>query len=1240
LIIGLSLVQGQATITGSVRDGATNKPLALVNVYFDNTTTGSVTDELGQFVIADVPVDLSELTLSFVGYKTIKVPDLKLSDGVKLSIDVKMAPHVTSLAPITVTASRLNDWSSRYKKFRKIFLGTTPNAAKTEILNPEVLSFGDIESDTTRSKDFRARASGPLEVENRALGYHITVFLEDFQSIGPSYNIIMSTKFDTLASSSRLQSERWKKNRLDAYKGSQLHLFRSIANGIFEQEGFRILTISDDGASAIPSQLSDLVLDSARTNLKILRKGTYQISYYNKLVPFSLRRNSDDYYPTSVINVIDDHLGLYPNGQVKQPSNYWRSGYLYNFRFADLLPSDYDPIVEEGKLTLSAQRERATLKGTVIDEKGTPLSMVDVFINNGLHHTRTNAWGKFEITNLHPGKYPIAFVGKGKQPELQTINVTTENSLKVLMELKDKPEQKLPVGRVIGPELQKQNARLFWNLLFDGMGKWSFVIVNPEVLQFVRQRNEIKVSCANPIVIENRLLGYTWKYFLSDATIKRKKLKISGLVKMDTLEPQSDFERHRWTKNRADEYRGSWNHLVTSLIEGQSEADGFQFYQLEKDLGNQKPRFDKLVAANVRSIDPDSILLAKKGALLLDVPPGLEVHNSNLKPTHKFYKRQSNQVLRLTSNNNPVTISRTGSVDPGDLKIYGQPNYSISTVPLDYEVNRNNVTNKDVLLYVREENLKAVKNLLEKVYVQTDRPYYFPGDTIWFKAYLRYSNLNHADSLSNVLYAELLSPNGAVIKSLVFKIESSISWGDMVVPSSLAPDDYYLRVYTSWMRNFDEFMTRPLPIISRKNFIESSAIGSASTSPEDFKMSLSSDKPTYRTGDDIKLHFSLSKDGAPQQANFSIAVTDQSVVSELEGLPNIFSLRDPFKADSAEFIRLAYPIERGITLNGKIAQASEKSENIVTTVLMNGAATLVTPTVGPNFSITLDFVDTTTVLIQATSKHNVPALVDLLERKPVDSYHLPDPLSYRLVRDGSFVQLTGDGNEQVGVLPEVMVESTRIPNSQPAIVTSTERRYGMAFRVFEGTDLSYVRLTGNLIDFLAGKLPDFHETYYWIKTGQVFNANPATPDRGTRNEVPASVYTFLLNGILITPSDLNIINVEQVSRVEVFWLPGKKENKVAIYTESHFPHDTRNFVLYKIKGYDKPHTFYEPSKERIEPDSRPTIYWNPNLNTDENGTASISFSSSDVDGKYKITIEGITSEGEVFRATQYLNITP
>ncbi|GAB3906400.1 Plug domain-containing protein [Larkinella knui] len=104
----------------------------------------------------------------------------------------------------------------------------------------------------------------------------------------------------------------------------------------------------------------------------------------------------------------------------------------------------------------------------------------------------------------------------------------------------------------------------------------------------------------------------------------------------------------------------------------------------------------------------------------------------------------------------------------------------------------------------------------EKVYVQTDKPYYTVGETIWMKGYLFDGPLHLADSVSKVLYVDLLQiESQKIVVHRILKAENGYATGAIVLGDSLPAGGYVLRAYTGWMRNFPEdyFFTKPLTIL-------------------------------------------------------------------------------------------------------------------------------------------------------------------------------------------------------------------------------------------------------------------------------------------------------------------------------------------------------------------------------------------------------------------------------------------
>ncbi|MEO8886718.1 MAG: hypothetical protein ABI367_11690 [Mucilaginibacter sp.] len=103
--------------------------------------------------------------------------------------------------------------------------------------------------------------------------------------------------------------------------------------------------------------------------------------------------------------------------------------------------------------------------------------------------------------------------------------------------------------------------------------------------------------------------------------------------------------------------------------------------------------------------------------------------------------------------------------------------------------------------------LKAVHEIrpIEKLYLQTDKPYYTTGDTLRFKAYLLNADYLTPSERSGLLYVELDGGDGKSAKRIMVPVEKGLAWGDIALDSKTIPDgSYTLRAYTNWQRNFGE----------------------------------------------------------------------------------------------------------------------------------------------------------------------------------------------------------------------------------------------------------------------------------------------------------------------------------------------------------------------------------------------------------------------------------------------------
>ncbi|GAB3889598.1 Plug domain-containing protein [Spirosoma agri] len=105
---------------------------------------------------------------------------------------------------------------------------------------------------------------------------------------------------------------------------------------------------------------------------------------------------------------------------------------------------------------------------------------------------------------------------------------------------------------------------------------------------------------------------------------------------------------------------------------------------------------------------------------------------------------------------------------------------------------------------------------VEKVYVHTDRDAYLTGETIWMKGYIINGNTHYIDTISRVLYVDLIDLTARRVRQRVqLRATNSFAPGQLALPDSLASGTYMLQGYTNYMRNFPEayFFTKTLTIL-------------------------------------------------------------------------------------------------------------------------------------------------------------------------------------------------------------------------------------------------------------------------------------------------------------------------------------------------------------------------------------------------------------------------------------------
>lgn len=100
----------------------------------------------------------------------------------------------------------------------------------------------------------------------------------------------------------------------------------------------------------------------------------------------------------------------------------------------------------------------------------------------------------------------------------------------------------------------------------------------------------------------------------------------------------------------------------------------------------------------------------------------------------------------------------------------------------------------------------------EKVFLQTDKAHYLPGEIIFMKAWCVLDG--EPSFLSRILYVDLVNEKGEVLAKNMYKLDSLSSTGaDIELPKTIPSGKYSINAYTLWMLNFPEFVaSKPIYI--------------------------------------------------------------------------------------------------------------------------------------------------------------------------------------------------------------------------------------------------------------------------------------------------------------------------------------------------------------------------------------------------------------------------------------------
>ncbi|MFI3277934.1 MAG: MG2 domain-containing protein [Rikenellaceae bacterium] len=90
----------------------------------------------------------------------------------------------------------------------------------------------------------------------------------------------------------------------------------------------------------------------------------------------------------------------------------------------------------------------------------------------------------------------------------------------------------------------------------------------------------------------------------------------------------------------------------------------------------------------------------------------------------------------------------------------------------------------------------------EKLYIQTDKPYYSAGEQVWFKGFLRNSITHLPTTLSKFIYVELIDKKDSLLTRVKVRADEAGFHNSITLPAAIDPGEYVLKGYSLWMANW------------------------------------------------------------------------------------------------------------------------------------------------------------------------------------------------------------------------------------------------------------------------------------------------------------------------------------------------------------------------------------------------------------------------------------------------------
>ena len=542
------------------------------------------------------------------------------------------------------------------------------------------------------------------------------------------------------------------------------------------------------------------------------------------------------------------------------------------------------------------------------------------------------------------------------------------------------------------------------------------------------------------------------------------------------------------------------------------------------------------------------------------------------------------------------------------------------------------------------EKMQINAQLSERIYLQTDKQCYFAGEMLWMKLYTTDTEGKLMD-FSKIGYIELIRDSIPDIQIKV-DIRNGTGTGWMELPALLPTGYYRMIAYTRYMRNegenvfFEKLVGIINPYLQKDPFDTEEAHTSLSIKPieqhsSQFDITIDKSVYTKRNNGEIRIK------GLPAE-NISMGLSITGIEPFLEENTTIVDWKKQLSAGQhpAFANKRLLPEYEGAIIDGVII--NRETGNPATAV--SQAITL------------LSFPGKDIQLFAGQSGENghVAFYTSCTTGKEELTTTAIDPSGgqYRVDIQSPYTTHT---HKQ---LPVFNPDSTWIDYLQDRNLTvqvSHAYTVGSLSDINEMVPCSYLRPYIRYILDEYTRFPNMEEVFIeFIKFVRISRTN-----EGRRFSMMTENLDTYTNNVLVLLDNIPIANHElmcgynplQIKTIDIHignYIFGEHffNGLIAFFSyKNDFPGITfgANTQLFDYEGTQPNRYFYTPRYDDLNvssrmPDFRHTLLWEPTIQSNGQPEVIIPFTTSDLPGRYLITVEGIGLNGSVVRATQVIEV--